>query len=105
LRFLTVAAILPAAVRCASDGAGEHEIPGDAVSRSIQEVQETHTPEWMSILGVVGTGIGSCDDLPCIKVFVAEHTPELDQIPDEVEGYRVEVEMTGPFRAQDSVEA
>ena len=69
---------------------------------SIEEVQEAHTPEWMSIPGVVGTGIGKCGDLPCIKVFVAQKTPEVDrQIPDQVEGYPVRVEVTGPFRALD----
>jgi hypothetical protein len=56
----------------------------------------------MSIPGVVGTGIGQCDGEPCIKVFVVQRTTEVDrQIPDQIEGYPVSVEVTGPFRALD----
>jgi hypothetical protein len=103
LRFLVVAIILWSASACARTGAGEgHGSTGEAVSRSIEEVQEAHTREWMSIPGVVGTGIGQCDAVPCIKVFVARRTPEVDrQIPARVEGYPVRVEETGPFRTLD----
>lgn len=66
---------------------------------TIEEAQEAHTDEWMALPGVVGTGIGRCDDDPCIKVFVTERTAALeDRIPDEVEGYPVRLEVTGPFR-------
>ena len=70
---------------------------------SIEEVLKAHTEAWMSIPGVVGTGIGKCDGAPCIKVFLGQETSELKEaIPDSVGGYRVEVEVTGPFRALDS---
>jgi hypothetical protein len=73
------------------------------VQRSIEEVQDAHTPEWMSLPGVVGTGIGLCEDRPCIKVFVAGPVSDLrDRIPAEVEGYTVVLESTGPFEARDS---
>jgi predicted small secreted protein len=103
-RFLAVAASLSTVTACAESGAGEgHQSTGEAVSRSIIEVQEAHTPVWMEIPGVVGTGIGQCDGVPCIKVFVAQKTPEIDrQIPAQVEGHPVRVEVTGPFKALDS---
>ncbi len=101
--FLYAAVILSAVTACAGGGAGEGPgSTGETVSRSIAEVQEAHTPDWMEIPGVVGTGIGQCDGVPCIKVFVAQKTPEVDrQIPEQVEGYPVRVEVTGPFRALD----
>lgn len=70
--------------------------------RTIEEVQEAHTGEWMRIPGVVGTGIGSCEGRPCIKVFASELNATIEErIPEEVEGYPVRVEVTGPFRARD----
>ena len=66
---------------------------------TIEEVQERYTPEWMALADVVGTGIGSCEGEPCIRVFLARPSPEAEEsIPPEVEGYRVELEVTGEFR-------
>lgn len=57
----------------------------------------------MAIPGVVGTGIGLCDGEPCIKVLVTRRTAEIvEAIPEEVQGHRVEIEMTGEFRARDT---
>lgn len=69
---------------------------------TIQDVQEAHTDEWMAIPGVVGTGIGRCDDEPCIVVYASRMTDEIrDGIPEDVEGYRVRIEVTGPFRPRE----
>jgi hypothetical protein len=66
---------------------------------TIEEVQERHTPDWMELPGVVGTGIGLCDDEPCIRIFLSAPSPEAEKaIPERVEGYRVEVVVTGAFR-------
>jgi hypothetical protein len=57
----------------------------------------------MALPGVVGTGIGSCDGEPCMKVYVLRVTAELqDRIPESVEGYRVTLEETGMIRARDT---
>lgn len=70
---------------------------------SIQEVQEAHTPGWLAVPGVVGTGIGLCDEEPCIKIFVSHRTDEVErEIPEEVDGYTVRIEVTGEFRARDT---
>jgi hypothetical protein len=72
----------------------------DAVPRPpIEQVQERHTPEWMKLPRVIGTGIGLCDEEPCIRVFLSAASPEAEKaIPEKVEGYRVEVVVTGVFR-------
>jgi len=52
----------------------------------------------MSLLGVVGTGIGDCEGKPCIKVYVKERTPDLErQVPKQLEGFEVDIEVTGPI--------
>jgi len=70
------------------------------LAMTIEEVLKEQTKEWMLIPGVVGTGLGLCDKKPCIKVFVIERTPELNQkIPRTIEGYPVVMEETGVIRA------
>ena len=68
--------------------------------KTIQKVLKEHTNELMSVPGVVGTAQGLCNDKPCIKVYVIEKTPELNQkIPKNLEGYPVSIEETGEIRA------
>ena len=70
------------------------------VEKPIEQVLQEHTGRLMALPGVVGTGLGLCDDKPCIRVFVVEATEELlKQIPGEIEGYRVDVHQTGEFNA------
>lgn len=68
--------------------------------RPIEEVVGDHTAAWMALPGVVGVMIGeSADGAPCIKVLVVEKTEELErQIPQQVDGYRVAIEASGPLR-------
>jgi len=69
-------------------------------SKSIEQVQEEHTPALMRIEGVVGTYLGQTDaGQPCIKVMVREQTSDLArQIPSELGGYPVEVVVSGEIR-------
>jgi hypothetical protein len=70
-------------------------------SLTIEAVLQQYTEQWMALPGVIGTGQGICDDNACIKVFVAEMTPEVEkQIPGEIEGYRVKIEKTGTVHAR-----
>ena len=70
--------------------------------KTIQTVLKENTDSLMALPGVVGTGLGECSGKPCIKVFVARKTLELTKkIPASLEGYRVEVQETGEFRALD----
>ncbi len=61
---------------------------------------KSHTPELMSIPGVVGTALGKQDGELCIKVLVIEKTPELTKkIPSTLEGFPVAIQQTGEIRA------
>ncbi|MGH7556702.1 MAG: hypothetical protein ACREMD_02760, partial [Gemmatimonadota bacterium] len=85
-----------------SGGVGESMDTEPEPERSIEEVLDEHTPAWMEVPGVVGTGIGLCDGRRCIRVFVAERTLEVErEIPTEIEGYRVDVVVTGEFEARE----
>jgi hypothetical protein len=53
----------------------------------------------MNIPGVVGVGIGKCNKIPCIKVYLEKETPESKNIPKQLEGFKVDVEITGPIEA------
>ncbi|MGH2657358.1 MAG: hypothetical protein ACRDIZ_11785 [Actinomycetota bacterium] len=78
---------------------------GEEPATDIETALAEHTPEWMDVPGVVGTGIGLCEGEPCIVVYVAQRTPEVARsIPAEVDGHRVRIEETGPIRAQDTDE-
>jgi hypothetical protein len=69
-------------------------------AETIKEVLKKHTGELMALPGVVGTGQGLCEGKPCIKVFVVEKTPDLEQkIPKTIDGYSVAIEATGPIKA------
>ena len=66
---------------------------------TIEEAQQHLTDSVMSLAGVTGIMIGECDGTPCIKVLVVRHTDDLaEKIPDEFEGYPVELEVTGEIR-------
>jgi hypothetical protein len=68
--------------------------------KTIQEVLKDHTPELMSIPGVVGTALGEHQGELCIKVLVIEKTPELtEKIPSTLEGFPVIIQQTGEIRA------
>ena len=74
--------------------------------RPIAEVLASLTPGWMEVPGVVGTGQGLCESIPCIVVYASARTPEIEaRIPDEAEGHPVRVEVTGriePLAPDDS---
>jgi hypothetical protein len=75
---------------------GDPNVPPPPVT----EVLARHTPELMKLSGVVGTYEGECDGTPCIKVMVAHRDADLERrIPKTLEGYRVEIDVTGEIRA------
>ncbi len=87
---------------CSRSDVGEVEKGGDMAERTIEQVQEAHTNEWMAIPGVEGTAIGLFEGKPCIKVFSSRKAEQLrPPIPSVVEGYPVIIEKTGTFRALD----
>ena len=75
---------------------------GDAPPRmTIAEVLAAHTDRLMALPGVVGIGEGAVDGLPAVHVLVTELTDDLRRrLPEELEGYRVQVVETGVIRPQ-----
>lgn len=62
-------------------------------------VLAAHTDSLMALPGVVGTALGMCDGQRCIKVLLADSSAaSRARVPAQLEGYRVEVEVTGPIR-------
>lgn len=101
--LVAIALIIPMAIAgCAPTESGDPEDEEEMTAKTIQEVLNERTDEWMSIPGVVGTGIGECEGEPCIRIFVVKKTSELMQkLPSEVEGYAVDVQESGEFQALD----
>ena len=88
---------------CAGSGTGRGNETGKEVAlpaKTIDQVLAGHTDSLMAIPGVVGTAIGLCEGERCITVFVNPDAAAKARIPDRLEGYRVRVEVTGPFRAR-----
>jgi len=70
------------------------------VANSIEKVLREFTDVLLGIPGIVGTAQGECGGRPCIKVYILQNAPHLrGQIPSSIEGYSVEVEITGPIEA------
>jgi hypothetical protein len=68
-------------------------------SKTIQQVLAAHTDSLMALPGVVGTAVGLCDGVACIRVFLADSSAATrGKIPAQLEGYLVKVEVTGPIR-------
>jgi hypothetical protein len=87
---------------CSRSNDGESEQGQQMPQKTIEQVQEAHTDEWLAIPGVEGTAIGLFKGKPCIKVFASVKAQELcARIPASVEGYPVIIEETGTFRALD----
>ena len=66
----------------------------------IREVLKRHIDELMAVPGVVGVAEGKFRGKPCIKVFVRGKTHALlRQIPKTLEGFLIQIEEGGEFRA------
>ena len=99
-RQMAVVAVSTMALNCGSPSGEKNRPEGAVQKKSIEAVQNEHTDSLMSFPGVVGTAIGDCDGKPCIKVMVVKKSPELlKKIPSELEGYPVQIDETGEFRA------
>jgi len=80
----------------------EHRKEKEMPQKTIQEVLKEHTPELMSIPGVVGTAIGEQKGELCIRILVIEKTPEMTKkIPSTLEGFPVVIQETGEIKALD----
>ena len=95
----TVATLLVAGVLASCTARHDGEDTRAVTSKTIEAVLAAHTDSLMALPGVVGTAIGLCDGAPCIRVFLADSgAAARRRIPEELEGYPVKVEVTGPIR-------
>lgn len=68
--------------------------------QTIEAALEAHAVELMDLSGVVGVAQSRCEGQPCIKVFVTEQSPDLEQtIRTILAGVPVVIEETGEIRA------
>ena len=93
MRVLTALVLLVVAL---AGGCGGDEMP------SIQEVKAEHAPRLMALPGVVSVGIGrDAQGQPVLVVGLDRERPETRaQLPRELEGYGVKVEIVGDVQAQ-----
>lgn len=78
------------------------EAETDMPKRPIEEVLAAETDRWMSIQGVQGTALGLCGDEPCIVIYASDASVRGSIAPD-IEGYTIDVRVTGEFRALDTL--
>lgn len=69
-------------------------------NKTIQEVLQDRTDEWMHIPGVVGVAIGEHKGTSCIRIFTYVNPKDLrEKIPSDMEGYPVIIENSGRLGA------
>ena len=69
----------------------------------IAKVIEARSAALLAEPGVVGVYEGARDDgSPCIRIIVVRKTPDLEKsLPRDLEGWPVEIEVTGEIRPLD----
>ncbi|MBD2564814.1 hypothetical protein H6G95_30375 [Nostoc linckia FACHB-391] len=71
-----------------------------SISQTIEQIKEQYESDLLSIDGVVGVGIGECEDKPCIKVYLENESPNFKkQIPKQLDGFKVDAQVTGAIQA------
>jgi hypothetical protein len=72
----------------------------EAVSdTTIEEALSALTDRVIDQNGVTGTGIGSCNGNPCLKVYVVRRdAPVISNVPSTLGGWDVSVEVSGEIR-------
>ena len=69
-------------------------------ARAIEQVLREHAGILMSLPGVVATAEGLIHGKPCVKVYVAVKTPELErELPKSIDGFLVVVQEVGEIMA------
>jgi hypothetical protein len=90
--------VVLASLACTGRPSDTHQT-GFVPTRPIEVVLAAHTPALMRIPGVTGTAQSLCAGAPCIHVLVIEATPDLRRrVPERIEGYAVELQVTGMIR-------
>ena len=87
---------------CTDKQPKQNEIGENMSGKTIEQVLGENTGRWLKLDDVVGVAIGMLEDEPCIRVLVGSDADKVrKQIPDNVEGYPVVVEVTGTLKARE----
>jgi hypothetical protein len=78
-------------------------------SNGIEGAKARHEAELLALPNVTGVGVGERRGMPVIKVFVTQKVPESalgpnELVPQQLDGYEVDVEESGVLEAQTSEE-
>ena len=85
---------------CSSNGAGDLGKGSLVGEKTIEQVLEERSDQWMAIPGVEGTAIGLFEDQPCIMILSSVAPQQLrSKIPETLDGYQVVIQQTGTFQA------
>lgn len=81
-------------------GCEDESLPGSTPLRPLAEVIAAHADSLMAVPDVVGVYEGADSrGRPVLKVMLARRSAEAERrLPRQLEGYRVEREVTGPVR-------
>ena len=89
-------------IGCADKTVEQSGTEEDMNDKSIEQVLGENTSKWLGIDQVVGVAIGMLDDKPCIRILVASEPERVrQQIPENVEGYPVVIDVTGTLKARE----
>lgn len=100
IRAAALAIMCAAFAACGSQGPSGGGAGRSRVS-SISDVLARHTDSLMAMPGVVGVGRGEQNGAPTVYVMVERLTDSLRAaLPDSIEGYAVDVQVTGEIKAQ-----
>jgi hypothetical protein len=87
---------------CSRDNAGYLGKGSPVNKKTIEQVLEERTDQWMAIPGVEGTAIGLFEDKPCIMILSSVAPQQLrSEIPETLNGYNIVIQETGTFRAME----
>ena len=109
--ILALAALSLVALSCrgrdvsppSADSSMNVQPPAPRPTRPLADVIRDRAAELMALPGVVGVAEGAlADGSPCLRVYIERRSPELDaRLPRTLEGWPVDVEVSGAFRAMD----
>ena len=100
LLFIGIILAAGALAGCSLTGADDLGKGSPVGEKTIEQVLEERTDQWMAIPGVEGTAIGLFEGQPCIKIFSSVAPQQLrNKIPETLEGYQVVIQQIGKFRA------
>ncbi len=88
---------------CSSNSAGDLGKGSLVSEKTIEQVLEDRTDQWMAIPGVEGTAIGIFGNEPCIMILSSVAPQQLgSKIPETLNGYNIVIQQTGTFTPLDS---